>query len=300
MSAVRHATVLAVARPVLLLVSLAVSTPVASADSISKEQCIEAHGKGQDAKDQGKLTVARKLFLSCAQPACPALIQGDCARFADDLTRQQSSLTFLARDAQGSDLPDNAVYIDDALVATRLDDGRPHEVDPGRHTVRFSTQGKDQTVTLVVGTGEKGRSVVANFTMINAAAAGSGGRNGRTPAGPPEPKVLRPKGALAVMVAGGVVAAAGIGLSFYGVSKVPSNCSLSSHHCSAPPGDPVFDDAKSGALILDVGLGVSVIGLAALAGGTYWYITGSHTEKLQVAVPVITRDTAGVAFTGRF
>src|SRR5262245_57580496 len=97
------------------------SSPVASAEPLSKEQCVEAHGRGQDAREQGKITLARKLFMTCAQASCPALVQGDCARFTDDLMRQQSSLTFVARDAQGADLPDTTVYVDDQLVATRLD-----------------------------------------------------------------------------------------------------------------------------------------------------------------------------------
>src|SRR5262245_19245252 len=88
------------------------SSPLAAADAISKEQCIDAHSRGQDAQEQGKITLARKLFLTCAQSSCPVLVQGDCARFVDDLSRLQSSLTFVARDAQGVDLPDTAVYID--------------------------------------------------------------------------------------------------------------------------------------------------------------------------------------------
>src|SRR4051812_15779975 len=100
---------------VLAFAIAASSTPVL-ADSMSKEQCLDAHSRGQDARDQGKVSLARKLFLSCAQPACPGAVQNDCARFADDLTRQQPSLTFVARDAQGGDLPDTTVYVDDMLV----------------------------------------------------------------------------------------------------------------------------------------------------------------------------------------
>src|SRR5262245_30155785 len=133
----------------------ALSAP-ALADSMSKEQCLDAHSRGQDARDQGKISLARKLFLSCAQPSCPGAVQSDCARFADDPSRQQPSLTFAARDAQGADLPDTSVYVDDMLIVTRLDDGKPHDVDPGKHVVKFSNNGKDQVVTVVVGTGEKG------------------------------------------------------------------------------------------------------------------------------------------------
>jgi hypothetical protein len=35
---------------------------------------------------------------------------------------------------------------------TRID-GEPHDVDPGNHTVRFTNGGKEQVVTVVVGSG---------------------------------------------------------------------------------------------------------------------------------------------------
>ena len=70
--------------------------------------------------------------------------------------------SFAARDATGADLPDTTVYIDDVLVVTRLDDGKPHDVDPGKHTVKFSNGGHD-SVTVVIGAGEQGRTVAATF-----------------------------------------------------------------------------------------------------------------------------------------
>src|SRR3569833_3554971 len=106
-----------------VLAILATFVPaMASAGELTKEECVDAHGKGQDAKDQGKLTLARKLFLACAQPSCPTLVSNDCARVADDLTRQQPSVSLAARDGQGAALPDATVYIDAVLVANRLDD----------------------------------------------------------------------------------------------------------------------------------------------------------------------------------
>src|SRR5512135_2212400 len=109
---------------------------VASAGDLTKEECLDAHSKGQDAKEQGKLSLARKLFLTCAQSSCPSLVQGDCARFADDLGRLQPTINLAARDSNGADLPDTTVYIDGELVVTRID-GEPHDVDPGNHVFKF-------------------------------------------------------------------------------------------------------------------------------------------------------------------
>ena len=296
MIAARHASVIALA------ITSFLSSPTVSADSLSKDQCVDAHSRGQDAKEQGKISLARKLFLSCAQPACPALVQGDCARYADDLTRQQSSLTFVARDAQGNDLPDTTVYVDDSLLLTRLDDGKPHDVDPGKHTVRFTTAGKEQTVTLVVGTGEKGRAVVAAFNTINvlppgAARSGPGGQPRE-----PEIKVLHPMGSRIMIDVGGGVAATGAVIAVIGFLRVPSNCSVSSGHCTAPPGDPVFDRAKSGVVLADVGLVAGTLGAATLAGGLIWYYTKATTEREPGAVvmPMVTGDAAGIALSGSF
>ncbi|HWE28728.1 MAG TPA: hypothetical protein VHB97_12045, partial [Polyangia bacterium] len=160
---------------ILILAVLATST-AAYAD-LTKEQCVDAHSRGQDAKEAGHISLARKLFLQCAQSACPQIVQGDCARFADELNRLQPSVTLAARDSNGADLPDTTVYIDDVLVATRLDDGRPHDVDPGKHVFKFSNGGRDEVVTMVIGSGEQGRSVIAMFhapQSANAAPAAGG------------------------------------------------------------------------------------------------------------------------------
>lgn len=275
--------------------------PLAAAQPISKEACIDAHSRGQDAKEQGKISAARKLFLTCAQAGCPALVQGDCARFADDLTRQQSSLTFVARDAQGADLVDTAVYVDEILVTSRLDDGRPYDVDPGRHVVRFSCRGKDQVVALVVGTGEQGRAVVATFPAINppastAPAAELGARA-------PGPRTTHPSGSKLLIGAGAVVTAAGLAVGTIGVFGVPSNCSISTNRCTAPPGDPVFEEASSSVQLVNVGIFTSAVGVAALAGGLYWYYSKARTELepgARAVMPVITGDSATLTWTGSF
>jgi len=272
-----------------------------SAEPVTKEMCIDAHSRGQDAREQGKISLARKLFLTCAQPACPALVQGDCARFADDLAHQQSSLTFVARDAQGADLVDTAVYIDDLLVVSRLDDGKPHDVDPGRHTVRFSSRGKDQTVALVVGTGEQGRAVVVTFPTINAPPPGTVSATGVvTPE--PEIRTIHPTGSRVLLWSGAGVAFVGAVVGGWAYFHVPSNCSISNNRCAASPGDPVFQKASDEVKLMDIGIVVGAIGAAALGVGAYWYYSKEHTETddAKVVMPMILGDGAGVAWTGRF
>ena len=62
MTAARHVSPKALAMG--LAIAALVSSPLASADPISKDQCVDAHSRGQDARDAGKLSLARKLFLA--------------------------------------------------------------------------------------------------------------------------------------------------------------------------------------------------------------------------------------------
>jgi hypothetical protein len=287
-----------------LLIAFVMLVPsVATADSLSKEACVDAHSRGQDARDQGKITLARKLFLTCAQSGCPAAVQGDCARFADDLSNLQPTVNFVARDADGNDLPNTTVYVDGVLVATNID-GRPVEVDPGSHTVKFSSSGKDEVVTVVIGSGEKGRVVQARFGSPATSRSSTSTTASRDTPKPRGPRTTHPKGSLALTITGGVVALAGGAFAFYGRTRMPSQCALSTNECAAPPGDPVFDKAKSAAGTINLGLAAASVGAVALTGGLVWYFAGAKTEKesptRQAIAPWVSGDGGGVSVTGRF
>jgi hypothetical protein len=285
-------------RTILVIAIAFAGSRAARADELTKEACVDAHSRGQDAREQGKLSLARKLFLTCAQSSCPAVVQNDCARFADDLTRMQPSLTFAARDAGGADLPDTTVYVDDVLVATRLDDGRPHDVDPGKHIVKFQNGSRETTVTIVVETGEKGRTVVANFK----GGGGSVSTGGGDRSGDKGPRVTHPGAAKIVMIGGGIVTVAGAAITILGITAVPNGCSISTHQCGAPPGDKVFTDASSAVSRMNTGIAITGVGVAALTGGLIWYFKGAKTEvpEKTVAMPWVTPEGAGFAISGRY
>ncbi len=289
-------------RQLVVAFALLASSSLAYADTLSKEACVDAHSRGQDARDQGKITLARKLFLSCAQSGCPTAVQGDCARFADDLSNLQPTVNFVARDGNGNDLPNTSVYVDGMLVATSID-GRPVDIDPGNHTVKFSNAGKDEVVNVVIGSGEKGRVVQARFGSASVSA--SAGNTVSTPSPRKQgPKVTHPKGAMAVAIGGGVIAVAGGALAFYGKSQVPSQCELSSHECAAPPGDPVFKKASDATGTVNLGIAAAGIGVAAMAGGLVWYFAGAKTinedPTQQAIAPWVNSEGGGVSVLGRF
>jgi len=280
-------------RHLIIAFVLASASTAALADTLSKEACVDAHSRGQDAKEQGKLTLSRKLFLSCAQSSCPTAVQSDCARFADDLGALQPTVNFVARDGNGNDLPNTTVYVDNILVATVID-GKPLEIDPGSHTVKFSNAGRDEAVTVVIGQGEKGRVVQARFGATRSAAVSAGDGTSHSAA-----QRMHPQAASIIAIGGGVLALAGGALAFYGKSQIPSQCSLSTNECAAPPGDPVFAKASDGARTLDIGIGLAGVGVAAVAGGLVWYFAGAKTTEAPVQAWVAPTG-GGVALSGKF
>jgi hypothetical protein len=107
------------------------------------------------------------------------------------------------------------------------------------------------------------------------------------------PRTTHAPAARYLMIGGGVVALAGAALTFYGYSKVPANCSLSTNQCAAPPGDPAFGQASSAAKNIDIGIVAGGAGLAALTAGVIWYVTSAKTEgHTQV---VVTPTSIGLA-----
>lgn len=275
--------------------SILLAASVASAAPPSKEECVEAHGKGQDAREAGQFSQASKYFLTCAQATCPALVQSDCARFVDDMTRLQPSVTFVARDSAQNDLPDTSVFIDGAQVATRLGDGKTHDLDPGRHDVRFVHAGKEITLNVVVTQGEKGRALIGVFpSATSPATAGPTPVSGMplpTPMpSPAAPEAKRSAGPLVLVGVGAAALVAGGVLLGVGLGKVPANCSLSTHECAAPPKDPVFDTASSGVSLANVGAIVGVAGGVTAIGSLIWYF--AQTPRLPAKAATATRSIA--------
>jgi hypothetical protein len=284
----------------LLVLTTLLDSRSAAAEDAAKDACIDAHSRGQDAREQDKLSMARMLFITCAQSQCPALVQDDCARFADELDRLQPWLSFAARDVQGNDLPDTAVYVDEQLLLTRLDDGKPHAVDPGKHLVRFSHAGREEAVTVVVGAGEKGRTVTATF--VTPASGSDAAPAAREAQAATSARTSRSRGARALVISGAALAALGGTLGVVGLARVPESCSLSSHDCAAPPGDPSFDDAAKAVRMSNVGWSAAGIGAAALAAGLVWLFkraepTDGEADKL--VAPLLAPGGAGLSFAAR-
>jgi len=103
---------------------------------------------------------------------------------------------------------------------------------------------------------------------------------------------------------GGAAAIAGVVLIFAGSSKIPAKCDYFSKECTAPPKDPAYDEAKSGAGMINAGIGFTAGGVVALGTGLIWYFaqsTGRSAAHLTPGVaPWVNRGTGGLSFRSAF
>ncbi len=139
-----------------LALALCLASTPASAD-VTKDQCIDANGRAQHLRTDGKLLEARELLRTCANPACPAIVRSDCTKRLDELANAQPTIAFEAKDGAGADVVAVKVTMDGKLLADKLD-GTPLQVDPGQHVFTFEMAGQPPvTRTLVLTEGERGR-----------------------------------------------------------------------------------------------------------------------------------------------
>ncbi len=280
------------------LAAVLLATSPAEAAPPSKEECVDAHGKGQDAREAGQLAQAGRLFLLCADAGCPGLVRGDCARFADEIQRLQPTVTFAARDGAQRDLTDTAVYVDGTLVAPQLGDGKAHEIEPGRHEVRFVHAGKETLVEVVVNQGEKGREVVGTFASPASTAAPVASVPGATPEAP---ELRRPGGPLALVGVGAAALAAGGALLAVGLVRIPDNCSITTHRCAAPPGDPSFGQAANAVTLVNLGSLVGGAGALLFGGALIGYFAQApRPAKTAWVSPWVGPGGGGLGVLGSF
>jgi len=264
----------------------------------TKEECLDAHSRGQDQREAGHLALARDSFAVCSQPSCPALVQSDCAAFTEELARLSPTVGFAARDQLANDLPDTQVFVDGVLVAERLDEGKSYDVDPGKHSVRFIHGERSVLLNVVINQGEQGRNLVATFSEASAppvAVRQSAMQPGPTFA--PEPTATRDTLPLWIAFGGGVALAAGVTLIGVGFGKIPGNCSLSTHECTAAPGAPAFSDAHGGVTLVNAGMTTAIAGAVLGIGGLVWYFAESPTPERHPGTGTGMRFTgSGIAF----
>jgi hypothetical protein len=237
----------------------------ARAQSITKQECIDAFTDAQHHRESGKLAQARKELRLCASDACPALLHNDCLTWLADVEHLVPSVVFAARDVDGHDLLDASVSIDGEVLASPLD-GRPVDVDPGEHVVRFTAPDRQpHEERVLLREGEKVRSLTVTMKPIE----------GRAPEGTEDGAAAkrdsRPIPATA-WIFGGIGATAFATAGAMALIGLPRWNECHKGGCSAS--DQRFSDSLN-----TVGNVALVVGAVSAVATLYFFLTRPHVAS---------------------
>src|SRR5262245_28255908 len=146
-----------------------------------KQACVASHAASQRLRQQSKLREARRELALCARASCPPAVVADCEPWLDEVTRLLPTIVVTFRDSRGEALGVSRVLVDGEVVADP-DEGRPIEIDPGRHELRCEAPGGHAATVLVdIRAGEKARAIRVDLDV------------GKSPAPKPAPKEEPPQ-----------------------------------------------------------------------------------------------------------
>lgn len=242
------------------VVALVLATSFAGVAHADDKACMAAAAKGQELRDEGKLVEAKPHFQQCADAACPAPIPGYCAEWLADLNKKMPSIVLRATDENGRDVADATADIDGKRSVAV--DGRPVEVDPGKHTIKVARPGgKPFEDVIIVAQGEKDRVVVAKLTTVA-----------------PAPAIAQPtkegpstKGGVptASVVAWGIGAVGLLSFAGFGL-KARVDYDDFETRCGNRCAESERDTVATSVLVADISL---VVAIVAAGVGTYFYLT---------------------------
>jgi hypothetical protein len=227
-----------------------------------REQCASAADQAQQLRDEGKYRRAREQLLVCARDVCPAPIKRDCLDWLTQVENTAPTVVFGAKDAT-RDLSDVKVSVDGVAVTDRLD-GKPVQMDLGKHIVKFEYQGQTKEEDVIIGAGQKNRNVTVTF---GTAAAPGGPGGGPTP--PPGGETSKSGSIVPALVVGGIGVVALGSFAVFGLGG-KSDVSHLEDTCKPHCAESDVDKARTKLIIADISLGV---GIVALGVATYLLVT---------------------------
>jgi hypothetical protein len=182
----------------------------------AKQECVAAADRGQPLRDRGQYLAARREFARCSEEGCPALVREQCAEWLRKAVESTPTVVFAATDGSGKDLSAVRVVADGWPIADRLD-GRPVELDPGAHEIRFEAADRDPVVvSVVLRAGDKNRALGAvlppRLVIVQTRALSSAPPERPTGSNPADgpPRTDRATVALALLASGAASGAAGL------------------------------------------------------------------------------------------
>lgn len=286
---------------------LALACAPASAD-VTKDQCLDANGKGQELRREHKLSEAREQLRTCANPACPAMLRDDCTKRLDELERAQPSIVFDAKDGSGRDLSAVKVTVDGRPLAERLD-GTALQVDPGEHVFVFTASDQPpvtQTFVLKEGDTQRRERIVLAPTPAPTPAPQAPAQNA-PPSIPPAGGEVSSRGMgtqkILGLVAGGAgVAGIAVG-SVFGVMTL-SEASQQRTDCasatSCPRPSQAASDHSTGATDRTISTVGFVAGGALVVGGAVLFFTARHASESPAAARILLVPGLGPGGGGMF
>ena len=288
-----------------------VSAPVRADATVTKDQCVDANGEGQELRREGKLSAARENLLLCANQSCPAIVRDDCNRRLDELDKAQPTIAFEVKDASGADVSAVKVTVDRKLL-TDVVDGRSLQVDVGRHAFAFEIAGQPPvTRILVITEGVKGRrevvkmgaaSLVPMPTTATSTAATPPSQPGlagalpvaheeAAPAATVPPDAERPAGSgttgtrkvLGIVTGGACLVGVALGGAFGLLTIAEKNNQQddcpSSASCTSDGHARAVVDHSNGMIDGTIATVASIAGCALLVGGAVIFLTAGHAGE---------------------
>ncbi len=225
-----------------------------------KTLCIESHATAQELRDRREFVAARTELVLCAAKSCPKAVREDCSRMLAALDSRLPTVVFYVRTGQGDDLSEARVSVDGDLVQSRLD-GSAVPINPGPRLVTFElADGTRVEKRVVVREGERLRSVGIDLEK-QVKDEPSSDRDVDAEPGP---------GVGPYLLAGvGVAGVASFTLFALQARSKEQDLAACSPSCG-PERRGDYDEMRRNYLIGDVSLGIGVV---ALVGATYWFLS---------------------------
>ena len=264
-----------------------------SVEANDLDACVEASEAAQALRDEGKYLLARKNLLLCARDVCPAAVRRDCLSELDRLDAATPSVVFSVSGVAPDRVPGVKISVqghDETYGVT----GRPVQVDPGPHSIRFGLDEDTVELSVVFKAGDANRPVEGAFAKPDQT---RGAASSVTPS-TDSPDDAGPNWLGYSLVGAGALALGGMTVLWVRgrgeLEDLREGCGATQ---SCDEGD--VDSARNTILLGDV---IGGVGVLAIGVGVYALATGASTPKqdaLRLDASMGARD-AGISLSGVF
>lgn len=241
-----------------LAVALAALFGSSPSYGLSIKECSDAHFEAQVARSEGRLLDAENLLSACGDATCPGVLVSECGEWLQEVSATIPSIVIVAQDAQGQDVLNYKLVIDDA----------PHELgqsssvalDPGTHEILVTAEGyKPRREVIRLRESEKYRKVTLLLESTRPEA---------------EPRASGPE-LWPLLLSGGLAVAAGATFAVMGLDARASERELRA--CRPECSDTQVKQVRLKYVVANTALGLGIASL--LGGGLYLTLFDSGSDE---------------------